>query len=183
MTWTALSFPLGTLLSSDQMTNLFNNFSAKANGDASAPANQLASMADDSIWRDQIQSLSVNTYTQVTTGSIKNYHLAVIVDEFSLRARDPVLGGEADRAEFNTDLRNGPLWFLPQVRGDVSDTSGTGDKGGVMMNRDAFTAPTTEYVPSVGANIGKSSSGFTQDAQIKSTSIEDTEALVRLFPT
>ena len=37
MTWSTLSFPYGSTLSSSQMTQLYNNFAALAAGDSGAP--------------------------------------------------------------------------------------------------------------------------------------------------
>lgn len=60
MVWTALNYKFNTTLPATDMQDLHNNITAKANGDAGAPKNQLASMATDSVDSAEIVAAAVN---------------------------------------------------------------------------------------------------------------------------
>ena len=49
MTWTTFNYPYGSVLTSAQMTNLYNNFTAVANGDTGAPKITKAAMSANSV--------------------------------------------------------------------------------------------------------------------------------------
>ena len=46
MSWTTITFPFGSILTSAKMTNLYSNFTALANGDSGAPSVQAAAIRD-----------------------------------------------------------------------------------------------------------------------------------------
>ena len=74
-TWTNLSFPFGSTLTSTQMTNLDNNLDALAEGAAGAPAIQLAAMDTNSVDTGQLVNDSV-TNAKIDAGAVDTTELA-----------------------------------------------------------------------------------------------------------
>ena len=61
MTWTTLSFPYASLLTSTKMTQLYDNITAQANGDTGAPKQQTNGIADDAVTAAKIKGPSAGT--------------------------------------------------------------------------------------------------------------------------
>lgn len=60
MTWTTIPFPFGSTLTSTKMTQFFDNLTAVANGDASAPNIQTAAIAALAVTEAKIAALAVS---------------------------------------------------------------------------------------------------------------------------
>ena len=67
MTWTTLSFPYASLLTSTKMTQLYDNITAQANGDTGAPKQQTNGIADDAVTAAKIKGPAAGT--SYVTGS------------------------------------------------------------------------------------------------------------------
>lgn len=141
MTWTAFTFTAGDILTATQLNNLSANVTAQANGDASAPANVLASMASNSVDSDQLVAASVNQGELAT-------------------AQGEVSG--AGTGAFGTlmTLPGGEYGFYPEVRSSTASSTYqfliTGSTGITSY----FTRITTIR------NTGSSGSGFARHRYI-----------------
>jgi hypothetical protein len=71
MTWTNLTFNFGSVLTSAQMTNLYNNFDAFANQDSGAP-----SPGSDFITSASQLAANVVGASELAASAVQNTHLA-----------------------------------------------------------------------------------------------------------
>lgn len=68
MSWTTLSFPYGSILSSSKMTQLYDNITAQANGDTGAPKQQTLGIANNAVTAAKMNDVSAsNTYSVATS--------------------------------------------------------------------------------------------------------------------
>lgn len=75
MTWNSLSFPYGSKLTSTQMTQLYNNLQAMADGDAGAPKIQTAGIADDAVTAAKILAGAVGA-SEIATNAVGQSEIA-----------------------------------------------------------------------------------------------------------
>lgn len=132
MAWTVLTFPFGSLLTSVKVTQLSDNITALAAGDAGAPKIVTASMTINTINGDRILSASLpgGKLTNDTVTATQIGPNAVTVSELAAGA---VHQGELNTSsgEVNTStiarltLPGGAYGFYPQVKHDTTTTTVT----------------------------------------------------------
>lgn len=68
MTWTSQSYSFGSLLTATKMTQLYDNLTALANGDAGAPNITQASLANSAVGQGELKSTTASSTTAVPNG-------------------------------------------------------------------------------------------------------------------
>lgn len=71
MAWTSLSFPFGSTLTSAKMTQLYDNITAQANGDAGSPNQQTAGIANSAVTRVKLPTATVSLAGSLAASSGK----------------------------------------------------------------------------------------------------------------
>ena len=104
MPWTNLSFPFGTVLTSAQMTNLFNNFAAVANGDTGAPRIQTAAIQDSAITTAKIADGNV-TFSDLAQPCVSSANIFDLnVTNTKLASNSITSSKIVDRTILSTDI-------------------------------------------------------------------------------